>query len=126
MKYDVKKIITELQKLQKKNPDTVFINDAELLLLAASTIKVNCIHSHIKRLNKYFSDKPYYDDCKSIDAASKILMVERATIYKWIKDGIVDIEQIEYAFSGNRKYISLRQLLKTFETLNERRLPISD
>ena len=117
MKYNIQRVIEGLQRFQKENQDVKLISDENLSLLATYTIRVNSIDSHIKILR----DKLHEYDYENINSAAKKLRVERATIYKWIDEGVIDIEY-PYRYCGNRKYISLKKLLRNLEYIKKQRL----
>jgi len=117
MEYNIQSVIECLQKFQKGNADIKLVGEGKLLSLLASTHNVNCIDSHIERLKNL----PGYDLYEleyfvNISSASRLLKVERATIYKWIREGVICSGDLHH------KYVNLSELLKNLETIRERRM----
>jgi len=126
MKYDIKKIITELQNFQRKNPNVELIREDELLSLATSTIKINKINKHISTLkelgieynNNLLMTKDFSTAYKISNAATK-LNVTRATIYKWIKYGVINKIYSRITDKTN-PLIRLDELMKNLNLIKKR------
>ena len=118
MKYNIKNVIEYLQKFQKENPDETLINEDELLSLFRAKHKVNSINAIIENL-EYIVDNSKLNNMNVSEAAMRI-GVQRPTIYKWIKDGIID----SYKWTGQTKetVISLKELKENLEKIKTAKL----
>jgi len=128
MKYDIQKVITELQNYQSKNTDIKLISEDELLSLATLTFKIHYIDRHIHTLEKLGIKTEYplkeltVGTSWRILSAANMLNVKRATIYKWIKDGL--ITRHDYPCWSTKKltpFVSMIELMNNLTLIKQRK-----
>jgi hypothetical protein len=118
MRHDIKSIIEHLQWFQNENPNETLIDEDEMLAPFRAMKKVNSIDDIIKKVESLVEDRK--ENNENITIAAALIGVERATIYKWINDGIIN----KYRWQRTEKeaVISLKELKESLNKIKAAKL----